>query len=34
MIGITLGFIGVGWEVDWWAMDLMLNLIVPESDWD
>ena len=30
MVGVDLGFIGVDWEVDWGAVDMMLSLIVPE----
>ena len=30
MMGVSLGFIGVDWEVDWGAMDTMLSSIVLE----
>ena len=30
MIGVGSGFVGVDWEVDWRAMDMMLSLIVLE----
>ena len=29
-VGVSLGFVGVDWEVDWGVMDTMLSLIVPE----
>ena len=30
MIGVSSGFVGVDWEVDWGAMDMTLSSIVLE----
>ena len=30
MVGVDLGFIGVDWEVEWGAVDMMLSSIAPQ----